>query len=541
MLLLRKTFWQNAGLPVVALGPLGFMLLIALQVALGRVPYPEQALTAALYLSWAVLLMLLARALRRELEMTTIAETLAWFTLAGGVLSALIGLLQHYESAGPLDFMVARKGSAAVYGNLGQPNHYASYLTLALASAAYLYGRFRLRAAVAAPLSAWLLLMVALSGSRSAWLYLCMLILLAWSLRRSRGDIESRRLSVFTFWLLGGFVAAQWVATLPALQGVTGTLTSAQRLFESASGIESRLQLGREAWRMFVESPLTGAGYGQFAWHHFLWAPPEAEAAAPGVFHHAHNFVLQLMAETGLAGACLVAGALLFWLWGIGKGARDLEWWWVVGMVAVIALHSLLEYPLWYSYFLGIAALLLGLGATHVLAIGLAGIGRGVAALALALGWLNLVAIIAPYRNFERLVFEKRGDAAVAGERAFGDAVMQIHREPLLRPYVELAITFGIKASGEDLREKLELNARVLRFAPIADVVLRQVLLLQLAGEAAPARRLLELAARAYPGALEEFSVEVAQLARSRPAEFLPLLELVAAESVELRARKPAP
>lgn len=144
LLLLRKTFWQNAELPVVALGPLGFMLLLALHVALGRVPYPEQALTAALYLSWAVLLMLLARALRRELEMTTIAETLAWFTLAGGALSALIGVLQHYEAAGPLGFIVARKESATVYGNLGQPNHYAAYLTLALASAAYLYGRVRL-------------------------------------------------------------------------------------------------------------------------------------------------------------------------------------------------------------------------------------------------------------------------------------------------------------------------------------------------------------------------------------------------------------
>ncbi len=210
-------------------------------------------------------------------------------------------------------------------------------------------------------------------------------------------------------------------------------------------------------------------------------------------------------------------------------------------MVAVIAIHSLLEYPLWYSYFLGIAAFLLGLGATQVLAIRLAGIGRGVAALALALGWLNLVAIIGPYRNFERLVFEKGGHAAVAGERAFGDAIMQIHREPLLLPYVELAVTFGIKPSDEDVREKLELNSRVLRFAPIADVVLRQVLLLQLAGEHAAARRLLELAMRAYPGALEEFSVQVAELTRSRPAEFLPLLELMAAKSAELRSRQPAP
>lgn len=545
--LLRRESWRNAELPVIALGLVGFMLLLALQVALGRVPYPEQALTAALYLTWAVLLLMLARALRGELGMSTIAQTLAWFMLAGGVLSAFIGLLQHYQVSVVPGFMVMQKGPGPVYGNLGQPNHYAAYLTLALASAAYLHGRGRLHGALAALCIALLALMTALSGSRSPLIYLGALTLLAALLHRRRPDAGTRKVAVFALWLVPVFAAAQWVAALPLLQPAQGaSLTSLQRLFESASGIQPRLQLAGEAWRMFLEAPLMGAGFGQFSWHHFAWSPPAGTAAASGVFHHSHSIVLQLMAETGFAGSLLIVGAALYWVAGWWRATPDLEWWWIGALLAVIGIHSLLEYPLWYSYFLAIASILLGLGATQVLTIRMARIGRAVTALALALGWLNVVAIITPYRNFERLVFEARpeklrGDEPRGSERAFGAAVMQIHREPLLRPYVELAISFGIVVSESDLREKLDLNGRVMRFAPIDVVVYRQALLLAMNGEGAAALQQFELAARAYPQRLDEALAQLRQLERRHPGRFAPLLELAAARSAELRAQPTRP
>jgi O-antigen ligase len=544
--LLRKEAWRNAELPVIALGLVGFMLLLALQVALGRVPYPEQALTAGLYLSWAVLLLMLARALRAELGMATIAVTLAWFALAGGILAALVGFLQHYQFSVVPDFLVMQKGNGPVYGNLGQPNHYAAYLTLALASAVYLHGRGRLHGALAAPCIALLALMLALSGSRSPFVYLVVLTLLAATLYWRRPDAQTRKVAVLALWLVPAFALAQWVSALPLLQPAQGApLTSLQRLFESASGIQPRLQLAGEAWQMFRESPLLGAGFGQFSWHHFAWGPPVSTAATSGVIHHAHNIVLQLMAETGLAGSLLIVGASLYWLAGWWRAITDLEWWWVGALLAVIGIHSLLEYPLWYSYFLGIASILLGLGATRVLTIRMTRIGRAVTALALAVGWLNAIAIITPYRDFERLVFEARpeerpGEAPV-GERAYGEAVMQIHREPLLKPYVELAISFGIVVSESDLRDKLDLNGRVMRFAPIDPVVYRQALLLAMNREHEAALRQLELAARAYPQRLDEALVELRLLERRHPGRFAPLLELAAARSAELRAQKTPP
>ncbi|MBI1966222.1 MAG: O-antigen ligase C-terminal domain-containing protein, partial [Betaproteobacteria bacterium] len=363
-LLLRREPWRGAALPAVALVPPVLALLLGLQVALGRVPYPEQALTAALYLLWAALLMLLAHTLRRELGMTAVVTTLAWFALCGGLLGALAGLLQHYQLSTPLDFLVVRKGGAGVYGNLGQANHYAAYVTLALGCAAYLYGRGRMHGAWVAAWAAPLLFVLALSGSRSPWLYLAVLAALALVLRRHRREADSRRLAVFVLWLLPGFVAAQWVAALPfMIPEQTAQVTSGERLFAEAAGIEARWQLWHEAWRMFLAAPVLGAGYGQFAWNHFEYTATEGMGAAPGIFNHAHNIVFHLLAETGCIGALIVTGAALVWLADLRHARLDLDRWWILALLAVIGIHSLLEFPLWYAYFLGVAALLLGLGA----------------------------------------------------------------------------------------------------------------------------------------------------------------------------------
>ena len=50
MLLAHKASWDEAKLPAVALAPIALIVVVGLQATLGRVPYTEQALMAALYL-----------------------------------------------------------------------------------------------------------------------------------------------------------------------------------------------------------------------------------------------------------------------------------------------------------------------------------------------------------------------------------------------------------------------------------------------------------------------------------------------------------
>ncbi|MBI3044738.1 MAG: O-antigen ligase C-terminal domain-containing protein [Betaproteobacteria bacterium] len=538
-LLLRKEPWREAALPVVAIVPIGLAAVIGLQAALGRVPYPEQALTVTLYLLWAVLLVLLGSALRRMLALTDVASVLAWFLLAGGILSALIGLLQHYQFPTPVDFLVARKVAQKVYGNLGQPNHFASYVTLSLASAGYLYACRRLHGALAGGCMALFLLVLALSGSRSTWFYLGALGVLALLLHVRRRDDGSRRLALAGGLLLPGFLVALGATTLPfMLPPAESPLLPAERLFQAADGIEPRLQLWREAWLMFLGAPVLGAGWGQFTWHHFGYQAATGASAAPGLFNHAHNIVMQLMAETGLVGATIIVGALVLWLADLRRVRFGLEWGWLLALLAVIGIHSLLELPLWYSYFLGMAALLLGLGAERVLALRFSGAVRMVASLAVISGWVNLGFMLSAYRDFERLVFlPERAAARPQDDAEFAKAVVSLYREPSLVPYIELAIAFGVTVNEDRLPDKLALVSRAERFAPVAVVAHRRALLLALAGEREAALAQLERSLRVYPEDARDIAAQLEVLASRHPGEFMPLLELALARGAEFRAR----
>ncbi len=533
MVLLSREPWQKAALPAVVIAPIGLAAVLGLQAALGRVPYPEQALTAVLYLLWAALLVLLGHALRRLCTLTVVATWLAWFLVAGGVLSALVGLLQYYQLSTPLDFLIGHSVAFQVYGNLGHINNFAAYITLALASAAYLYGCRCLPGVLAAGCVALFLLVLALTGSRSSWLYLGALTALAGLLYARRRDTDSRSLAAVSAGLLPGFIIAQWVLLLPFMTPPEDRLvTSVDRLFQVANGLEPRLQLWGEAWRLFLSAPLLGAGFGQFTWHHFLDLAATGATAAQGIFNHAHNIVLQLLAETGLAGTLIVVCAIALWLADLRRARFDLAGWWLLALLAVIGIHSLLEHPLWYSYFLGIAALALGLGAERAFVLRFSGAARGVTALAIIAGWLNLVAMLPPYREFERLVFlPERGAARPADDAAFATAITDLYREPLLVPYVELAIAYSITVDADQLAEKLALADRAVHFAPVSVVAYRYALLLALAGSREAALAQLERSLRVYPDEAGEVAAQLEILARSRPEIFMPLLELTVAGS----------
>ncbi len=528
LVLLSRQAWREAELPIVAVAPVGLAAVLGVQAALERAPYPEQVLTAVLYLLWASLLMLLGRVLRRELGMTTVATTLAWFLFASGIPSAVIGLLQHFHVLTPVEFLIGRGPAQQVYGNLAQPNHYATHVTLALASASYLYACRRLHGALAGGCMALCLLVLALAGSRSTWLFLGALTALAVLLHVRRRDSGSRRLVLAAGWLLPGFVIALTVATLPFMAPPEDRLlTSVERLFQMASGIAPRLQIWGEAWQMFLGAPLLGAGWGQFAWHHFVHQAVTGDTAAPGIYNHAHNIVLQLMAETGAVGASIIVGALVLWIADLKRVKLDLEWWWLLALAAVIGIHSLLEYPLWYSYFLGVAALALGLGAERVFALRFAGAARAAVGLAIITGWLNLVAILPSYVEFERLVFTPESRSAqLLDEAAFAKAVVGLYREPLLVPYVELAVAFGVTVSEERLPDKLALTVRAVHFAPESFVSYRYAMLLALAGEREAALVQLDRSLRVYPEAAGGVALQLETLAQNNRDAFAPLLEL---------------
>jgi O-antigen ligase len=528
--LARPAAWRGSALPAALIPLLGFILLIIVQLAAGKVAYAGQGLVAALYVMWAALLMVLAGGLRRALGIEGIATVLAWFLAVGGLVGAMLALLQHYQVSG-LESLIFPKTRAQVYGNLGQNNHFAAYCTLALASLAYLYASRRLHVAALAAGALPLLVVIGLSGSRSSLLFLAFILGLAllYAWRRGTGG---QRLAVSALLLIGAFAVIQLLGSVsgPAPGGGDGEVTVLERLrggegSASARSLDFRLQIGRESWAMLMQAPWIGVGWGQFPWNDFEYRALRGQDIATWPFNHAHNIVLHLLAETGLAGTLLIAAAAVLWLRGLRHAVIDLSHWWLAALIGVIALHSLVEHPLWFAYFLGMAAVSLGLLAPGDFRLRLERAGALLAAVMITAGAIYAVSVLDTYRQFERL-FARGGAAPDTAE--FSHSVGRALREPALTPYAELAIATAMALDGERVRGKVAINARVMRFAPISSVVYRHAILLALAGDGAGAQRQLARAASVYPYDLPPTMKLLDEVALRHPSELAPLIKSAA-------------
>ncbi len=535
-LLLTARYWQEPEVPRVVMLPIGLMLLLMVQYLLGRIDYFDHLMLLALYFMFAALLMLLGQRLRIELGLPTLATALAVFLLAGAELNTLAGVLQHFRWNTFLNPFITSKTSYAVYGNLAQPNHFADYIALGLISLGLLHVRFSLRIWQVALFATPMLFVMVLSGSRSSWLYLLCAAGLAFFWQRR--DRALRPLLYFTLLLLIAFGLMHLVVQIPWLEGSTGSVTTTERLFgDNATGGSIRLHLWREAVLIFMQFPVLGAGFGQFAFQHFQLAAELRNPAVIGLYNNAHNLVMQTAAEAGLAGVVILLGTLGQWCWKIVRSAQfTLYHWWGYAVLGVLGIHSVLEYPLWYLYFMGVAAILLGMFDTESYRLELRNAGRVSVAAMLVLGALSLGQLLSGYAQLENAL-AMRGKAST--DRSLvprvQDELMAVQQSALLCSYAELFIASTMELSADHLKEKFELNKRALRFIPIAPLVYHQAAFLALSDRQAEARAQLERGIWSYPVDYPTARVEFEELARKDPAHFSALLEFATQKYEEYR------
>ncbi|MBE0627177.1 MAG: O-antigen ligase C-terminal domain-containing protein [Burkholderiales bacterium] len=534
-----KGNWNEVEIPTPALWLLGFAALLLLQLIVLDIAYPEMSLLGALYVIWAALLIWLGRVLAKSWGMEPLAQWLAAMLVLGGLLNAGAAVLQFYgfDCLGPL---VASLGTTrgGAYGNFGQNNHFADYLALALVSVLYLNIKGQLHWPASAACSGILLYALSLSGSRASWLYLLAALALSLWFRARSADPRLRRAALAIAVLLPLFALVQYAMShygltlRPALPGVVyEPVTPIDRLAkelahgllpqsgESALGI--RIYMWHQALLMWSRAPLLGVGFGQYAGVFFEQA---AELSRYHISHYdrnAHNALMQLLAETGLLGAGLVCAGLVAWLWGLRRHTvLTAEYWWMLCLLSVLFVHSMLEYPLWYANFLGVAAILLGMGSVRGLRLQVSALTRYAFPVMIAAGVFALGNVLNAYRDLELLMYPRVLPKNRAEIVAHNEALLQLHRDTLLAPYVEMSYAGIIIADRANLQDKLALNRRVLRLLPLPGLAYKQVLLLGLNGEHDAALLQLDRAAAVFPERLKSFAAQVEKAATQEPEAF---------------------
>jgi hypothetical protein len=291
----------------------------------------------------------------------------AW--LIAGLASSGVALVQVFAPSWPDGDVIAHSSVAGrAVGNLRQPNHLSSVLLwAAIALVGWMeirrlstdLGAAREAAQIGRPprhwmqVTSWLCMAlfiwaIVLTASRTGLVGVALLAL--WGL-------ADRRLSRGSRWLLIAtpvMYAIAWWGMAWWAQASEHTFGGQQRLAEGdISG--SRFRIWADALQLIAAHPWTGVGWGNF---NFAWSLTPFPNRHTAFFDHTHNLPLQLAVELGVPMALLICGLLLWALWQAWQRARAAEpaasaaGRCAVMMIVLIGLHSLLEYPLWYAYFL---------------------------------------------------------------------------------------------------------------------------------------------------------------------------------------------
>jgi O-antigen ligase len=356
--------WSSGALALQA--ALVLLLLAALAAPLWAGAPWSMALSAAGLIGAASLTALVGASWQRAGRGESAFRALCIGFVVAGVASSLIGIVQVYVPAWADGTWVAPSGIAGrAVSNMRQPNHMSSLLLWGVIAAVWLGDTAGASRAARTAAQACVLLMLfglVLSGSRTGMLGTGLLAL--WGLldrrlsRPARAALVLAPLVFALFW----WGAAAWSHHHHAVFG-------GDAQFNKSDISSSRFGIWANTLALIQAHPWFGVGFGEF---NFAWTLTPFPGRPVAFFDHTHNLPLQLAVELGLPLATLVFTLLMWALWGALQQALHLPspadperpgvHRAAFVIVLMVLLHSLLEYPLWYAYFLLPAAFAFGLG-----------------------------------------------------------------------------------------------------------------------------------------------------------------------------------
>ncbi len=287
----------------------------------------------------------------QQSQRDTVFDLFAGALCLAGFLGVVLGLIQAFHPAWADGTFIAEPTVAGrAVGNLRQPNHLSTLLVWACASAIWLGARRRLPQWLAVSLMALFIWGIVLTASRTGML--AMVFLALWGLIDKRLPRTMRWALAAAPVFYGLFWGGMW---LLAHADKNVTFAAEARLHDKSDISSSRFKIWANVIDLIRSHPWAGVGYGEF---NLAWTLTPFPTRPVAFFDHTHNLPLQWAVEFGLPVAALLlslcAAAWLVLVWP-QRGALNAPVH-PAGACAVIVstamLHSLLEYPLWYSYFL---------------------------------------------------------------------------------------------------------------------------------------------------------------------------------------------
>lgn len=359
----RRTPTSRLPIPALIWPLVGLLFIALIQYAVGTLFFLGDFFVFAFYLTLCSISIFLGFALTGpQFEQSSskpwlsYAEWLAFSVLFGGLASTLVALIQVFEVWQSSPWVLPIPDSRRPGGNLGQPNHLATLIVMAMASAMFLQAVKRLGNTVTMLLMVLLAGCLAVTESRTGALSLFSLMGWWWwkqsevAQRVSRWSAATIAAFFVTMFLL-------WPAALGYIRFEAGALTA--RL-GSGDSREGRM----DVWPQLIEAALQRPWWG--------WGARQTSEAHNGVAHlypysmpfsYGHNLWLDLVIWFGFPIAGLLTAAGAIWLWRRTRAIQSPVSWYGFAIALPLLVHSMFEFPHAYAYLLVPA--MLGLGAVE--------------------------------------------------------------------------------------------------------------------------------------------------------------------------------
>ena len=323
-----------------------------MQHFLGIGLFAGDALLASLYLcSLAVAVWLGFSYATPNLSPQPALASVFYALLVAAMASAAIGLLQWLDLQGALQMYALQTDAGdRAMGNLGQPNQLATLLLMGLGALAWTFERKRIGYLGLIFGASFLTLILVFTQSRAGMLsVLVIAVFLIW--KNYKASARLRPWMVLIWMLMYGTA----VLLLPAFTELL--LMGGGRSMNP--GVDAaRITIWKQMLSGISQSPWVGYGWNETPTAH---AAGSLTVPSSMTYTNAHNVVLDLLAWNGVPLGLLLTGACAYWFVSRMHGAVQASAVYAMACLLPIAVHSMVEYPFAYSYFLLAAGLMVGI------------------------------------------------------------------------------------------------------------------------------------------------------------------------------------
>ncbi|XZY04907.1 Wzy polymerase domain-containing protein [Acinetobacter baumannii] len=356
---LAALFYQNIKIPRAQLLLLPFILVPVVQWAFGLVFDFSTALLSSLYLLgfWFMVVAGYNLSLDQQ-KRDQIFTGFSLLLIIVSIATSFIAICQWLNIESHFVHMLHLIGNRP-YGNFGQPNNMATFLIMGLLGCLFLYEKNKATVWLLFPSALIILFTIALSQSRTSWVVFPFL-LIYWIVKlfgkQKRFGFIQGFLWCAVFFVIAGVILPFATSLIEAWSSTD--VTQASSLVERASSGYLRFNIWTQMLLAVQQHPWLGYG-----WNQTSVAQMSAYALFPTTewTTSAHNILLDLIIWNGIPiGIVIIAYFTCWFLW-LNQQAKETISIIAIMMVCTVLIHTMLEFPQRYAYFLLTCGFLLGI------------------------------------------------------------------------------------------------------------------------------------------------------------------------------------